>query len=379
MACEQKGMSMSVAMRSIPLVDLRAQLEPLREEILCEIGQVLDSMELLLGPNTRSFEDEFAAYCGVRHGIAVSNGTDALHLALRAAGIGPGDEVVTVPNTFAATVEAIELAGARASLVDIDPATGNLDPARLQSALTPNTRAIIPVHLHGHPADADGIRAVAGERGLRVIEDACQAHGARYKDRPVGSLGDLACYSFYYSKNLGAYGEGGAVVTDDPDLAERVRLLRSHGSPEKYVHTSFGVNARPDEIQSAILRVKLRHLDEWNERRRRIAARYSSALAHVVETPTPAAWATPVFHIYAIRTPNRDRLLDTLRQRGIGAAVHYPIPIHHQPAYRHVRLDPRGLEHAERWCRETLSLPIYPELTDDDVDYVIDAVYQFHR
>jgi dTDP-4-amino-4,6-dideoxygalactose transaminase len=379
MACEQKGMSMSVAMRSIPLVDLRAQLEPLREELLCEIGQVLDSMELLLGPNTRSFEDEFAAYCGVRHGIAVSNGTDALHLALRAAGIGPGDEVVTVPNTFAATVEAIELAGARASLVDIDPATGNLDPARLQSALTPNTRAIIPVHLHGHPADADGIRAVAGERGLRVIEDACQAHGARYKDRPVGSLGDLACYSFYYSKNLGAYGEGGAVVTDDPDLAERVRLLRSHGSPEKYVHTSFGVNARPDEIQSAILRVKLRHLDEWNERRRRIAARYSSALAHVVETPTPAAWATPVFHIYAIRTPNRDRLLDTLRQRGIGAAVHYPIPIHHQPAYRHVRLDPRGLEHAERWCRETLSLPIYPELTDDDVDYVIDAVYQFHR
>jgi dTDP-4-amino-4,6-dideoxygalactose transaminase len=379
MACEQKGMSMSVAMRSIPLVDLRAQLEPLREELLCEIGQVLDSMELLLGPNTRSFEDEFAAYCGVRHGIAVSNGTDALHLALRAAGIGPGDEVVTVPNTFAATVEAIELAGARAILVDIDPATGNLDPARLQSALTPNTRAIIPVHLHGHPADADGIRAVAGERGLRVIEDACQAHGARYKDRPVGSLGDLACYSFYYSKNLGAYGEGGAVVTDDPDLAERVRLLRSHGSPEKYVHTSFGVNARPDEIQSAILRVKLRHLDEWNERRRRIAARYSSALAHVVETPTPAAWATPVFHIYAIRTPNRDRLLDTLRQRGIGAAVHYPIPIHHQPAYRHVRLDPRGLEHAERWCRETLSLPIYPELTDDDVDYVIDAVYQFHR
>jgi dTDP-4-amino-4,6-dideoxygalactose transaminase len=379
MACEQKGMSMSVAMRSIPLVDLRAQLEPLREELLCEIGQVLDSMELLLGPNTRSFEDEFAAYCGVRHGIAVSNGTDALHLALRAAGIGPGDEVVTVPNTFAATVEAIELAGARASLVDIDPATGNLDPARLQSALTPNTRAIIPVHLHGHPADSDGIRAVAGERGLRVIEDACQAHGARYKDRPVGSLGDLACYSFYYSKNLGAYGEGGAVVTDDPDLAERVRLLRSHGSPEKYVHTSFGVNARPDEIQSAILRVKLRHLDEWNERRRRIAARYSSALAHVVETPTPAAWATPVFHIYAIRTPNRDRLLDTLRQRGIGAAVHYPIPIHHQPAYRHVRLDPGGLEHAERWCRETLSLPIYPELTDDDVDYVIDAVYQFHR
>jgi dTDP-4-amino-4,6-dideoxygalactose transaminase len=379
MACEQKGMSMSVAMRSIPLVDLRAQLAPLREELLCEIGQVLDSMELLLGPNTRSFEDEFAAYCGVRHGIAVSNGTDALHLALRAAGIGPGDEVVTVPNTFAATVEAIELAGARASLVDIDPATGNLDPARLQSALTPNTRAIIPVHLHGHPADADGIRVVADQRGLRVIEDACQAHGARYKDRPVGSLGDLACYSFYYSKNLGAYGEGGAVVTDDPDLAERVRLLRSHGSPEKYVHTSFGVNARPDEIQSAILRVKLRHLDEWNERRRRIAARYSSALAHVVETPTPAAWATPVFHIYAIRTPNRDRLLDTLRQRGIGAAVHYPIPIHHQPAYRHVRLDPGGLEHAERWCRETLSLPIYPELTDDDVDYVIDAVYQFHR
>jgi dTDP-4-amino-4,6-dideoxygalactose transaminase len=372
-------MSMSVAIRSIPLVDLRAQLAPLREELLLEIGQVLDSMDLFLGPNTRSFEDEFAAYCGVRHGIAVSNGTDALHLALRAAGIGPGDEVVTVPNTFAATVEAIELAGARAILVDINPVTGNLDPDRLESALTPKTRAIIPVHLHGHPADADGIRAVADRRELRVIEDACQAHGARYKDRPVGSLGDLACYSFYYSKNLGAYGEGGAVVTDDPDLAERVRLLRSHGSPEKYVHMSFGVNARPDEIQSAILRVKLRHLDEWNERRRRIAARYSGALAHLVETPMPAAWATPVFHIYAIRTPNRDRLLDALRQRGIGAAVHYPIPIHHQPAYRHVRLDPHGLVHAERWCRETLSLPIYPELTDDDVDYVIDAVHQFHR
>lgn len=368
---------MRVATRSIPLVDLRAQFQAIRAEVLAEIEAVLDGMELTLGPNTRAFEQEFAAYCGVRHCITVGNGTDALHVALRACGIGPGDEVITVPNTFVATVEAIELAGARAVLVDIDPRTGNMDPARAAAAITPETRALLPVHLYGHPAEMEPLLALAARHGLRVIEDACQAHGARYRGKRAGALGDLGCFSFYCSKNLGAYGEGGAVITDDDDLAARVRLLRNHGSTEKYRHDTFGFNARPDEIQAAILRVKLRHLDGWNERRRALAARYDAGLAGLgLGTPETVAWAAPVFHIYAVQTPEREALLTWLRERGIGAAIHYPVPVHLQPGYGHVRRA-GGLDGAERWSGETLSLPLYPEMTEDDVDYVIDAVRAF--
>jgi dTDP-4-amino-4,6-dideoxygalactose transaminase len=357
-------------------VDLRAQFRALRGEIMPAIEAALEQMQLMLGPNTRAFEAEFAAYCGVRHAFAVSNGTDALHLALRACDIGPGDEVITVPNTFVATVEAIVLAGAQPVLVDVDPDTGNMDPARIEEAITPRTRALMPVHLYGQPADMDGIRVIAQRHNLRVIEDACQAHGAEFRGQRAGSLGDIACFSFYYSKNLGAYGEGGAVVTDDPELAERVRLLRDHGSPRKYEHTTFGFNARPDELQSVVLRVKLNHLDAWNERRRAIAARYTDGLVGLpLQTPRVPEHTSPVFHIYAVLTPRRDDLLSWLHERGIGAAIHYPIAVHKQPAYTDLA---RGnLAVAERWTRETLSLPIYAELSDDDTEYVIEAVRTF--
>lgn len=369
---------MSVATRSIPLVDLRAQYQALRDELLPEIEAVLEGMQLLLGPNTRAFERDFAAYCGANHALTVSNGTDALHVALRACGIGGGDEVITVANTFVATVEAIEMSGARAVLVDIDPRTGTLDPDQVEAAISPRTRAVLPVHLYGHPADLDPLLEIARRHNLRLIEDTAQAHGAEYRGRRLGGIGDIGCFSFYYSKNLGAYGEGGGVVTSDSDLAERMRLLRDHGSPEKYRHSTFGFNARGDELQSAVLKVKLRYLDGWNARRRELAAFYTDGLADLdLRPPFTADWATPVFHLYAIHTPRRDALLDHLRSRGIGAGIHYPIPIHQQEGYRHVIIGPGGLANAERWAAETLSLPIYPELSDDDAGYVVETVREF--
>lgn len=369
---------MSVVSRSIPLVDLRAQYRQIREEIRASIDGVLEGMELVLGPATQRFEQEFAAYCGTRHGMTVGNGTDALHLALRACGVSPGDEVITVSNTFVATVEAIELTGAQAVLVDIDPRIGTMDAGKVEVAIGPRTRAIVPVHLYGHPVDMTPILEIAARYQLRVVEDACQAHGAEYRGQRVGSLGDLGCFSFYCSKNLGAFGEGGAAITNDDGLAERVRLLRNHGSPEKYLHTTFGLNARLDEIQAAILQVKLQYLDRWNERRRQLAVQYSAGLNGLdLEVPVTADWARPVFHLYAVRTSRRDDLLEWLRARGIGAAVHYPIPIHRQPGYGHVRQGPGSLAVAERWARETLSLPLYPEMTEDDIEYVVAAVRTF--
>jgi dTDP-4-amino-4,6-dideoxygalactose transaminase len=357
---------------------LRAQYQTLRDELLPEIDALLSDSEIVLGPRTRSFEDEFAAYCGVQHCVALDNGTSALHLALRACEIGQGDEVITVPNTFVATVEAIQLAGAQAVLVDVDPRIGNLDPARLEEAITPMTRAVLPVHLHGHPAEMNPIVDLARRYGLRVIEDACQAHGAEYQGRRVGSLADIACFSFYCSKNLGAFGEAGAVVTDDAELADRVRLLRNHSSSEKYRHSNFGLNGRPDELQCSVLRLKLPYLDAWNERRMQLAQRYTAALAGLdLELPSMADWARPVFHIYAMRTPHRDELLTWLRARGVQAAIHYPVPIHFQPAYGHLKTAHSGLQTAERWCRETLSLPMYPELSQDDLEYVADMARDF--
>ncbi len=347
----------------IPLVDLKAQFEPLRDEILSAIAGVLDGMHLFLGPQQRAFEEEFARYCGTAEAAGISNGTDALELALRALGIG----------------EAISAAGATPTFVDVDPQTSTLDPALLEAAITPHTRAIIPVHLYGRPADMPAILAIARPRGIAVIEDACQAHGASIGEQRAGSMGDLACFSFYFSKNLGAYGEGGAVTTNDPALAERVRLFRDHGSRVRYEHEVIGRNARLDEIQAAILRIKLRHLDDWNVQRRAHAAALSAALAGTSLTlPAPSgAGVSQVFHLYVVRHPERDQLKASLAERGIGTGIHYPRPIHLQPAYASLGYAPGAFPVTERLAAEVLSLPMYAELADAQIERIAEAVRAF--
>jgi dTDP-4-amino-4,6-dideoxygalactose transaminase len=360
----------------IPLVDLKAQFGPLKREVMQAIEASLDSMELFLGPNTRAFEEEFAAYCGARHGIGVASGTEALHLALRAVGVGVGDEVVTVAHTFFGTVEAIVMTGAQPVFVDVDPRTYTMDVDQIQSRITPRTRAIVPVHLYGRVAEMDPVMRVAEGHGLVVVEDACQAHGAEYRGRRAGSLGQAGCFSFYVSKNLGAYGEAGLVTTSDPEVARKVRLLRDHGSEARYRHEVFGVNARMDEIQAAILRVKLRRLDAWNERRRRLAAAYDRLLSGlpVGRPELPADPRSHVYHLYVIRSADRDRLRAQLGERGIGTGVHYPIPAHLQPACKHLGYREGDLVETERAAGEVLSLPMYAELSEEQLSYVASAV-----
>ncbi|MGZ6391269.1 MAG: DegT/DnrJ/EryC1/StrS family aminotransferase [Ktedonobacterales bacterium] len=363
----------------IPFVDLRAQYNPLREEILNALAEVLDSMHLFLGPNQQAFEREFAAYCGTKDAIGVSNGTDAIELALRALGIGAGDEVITQPNSFIATAEAISAVGAKPVFVDVAIHTSTLDPSLLEYAITPRTKAVIPVHLYGRPADMTAIVAIARKHGIAVIEDACQAHGATLNGHSAGSLGDLACFSFYFSKNLGAYGEGGAVTTNDPELASTVRLYRDHGSRVRYQHEVVGRNARLDEMQAAILRIKLRHLDRWNEQRRANAAKLSEALAGTsLILPVPGGDdVREVFHLYVVRHPRRDALKDFLTERGIGVGIHYPLPIHLQPAYASLGYAPGAFPVTEQLAPEILSLPMYAELTDDQIARIADAVRAF--
>ena len=363
----------------IPLVDLHAQYEPLRAEILAVVAQVFDSMQLFLGPQQRAFEEEYARYCGTVDAVGMSNGTDAIEIALRALGVGAGDEVITPPNSFIATAEAISATGAAPVFVDVDPATATLDPVLLEAAITPHTKAIMPVHLYGRPADMESILAIAGTHGVPIIEDACQAHGARLDERRMGSLGTLACFSFYFSKNLGAYGEGGAVTTNDPALAERVRLYRDHGSRVRYHHEVIGRNARLDEIQAAILRIKLRHLDEWNERRRANAARLSQALIGTsLELPAPGGVGVyEVFHLYVVRHPERDVLKAFLEERGIGTGIHYPKPIHLQAAYVYLRHQPGSFPVTERLANTSLSLPMYAELTEEQIARIAAAVREF--
>lgn len=363
----------------IPFVDLKAQYATLREEILAAIADVLDGMQLFLGPRQRAFEADFARYCEAAACVSVSNGTDALELALRALGVGPGDEVITQPNSFIATAEGISAAGATPVFVDVDEHTATLDPALLEARITPRTKAIIPVHLYGRPTDMDGILAVARKHGLRVIEDACQAHGATYRGRRAGSLGDMACFSFYFSKNLGAYGEGGAITTNDPELAERARLYRDHGSRIRYEHEIVGRNARMDEMQAAILGVKLAHLDGWNQRRRSNAAQLSQALAGTsVELPQPGGDdICEVFHLYVVRHPERDALKQFLADRGIATGIHYPRPIHLQPAYADLGHAPGDFPVSERLSATVLSLPMYAELTDEQIAHIADAVRAF--
>ncbi len=362
----------------VPLVDLRAAYAPIREEVLEEFDKILSGMDLFLGPHLRAFEDEFAAHCEVAHGISVSNGTDALYAALRGCGVGPGHEVIAPALTFFATIEAIIHAGATPVLVDVEPETLCLDANAVAAALTPATRAIVPVHLYGHPADMDPILEIARDRRLRVIEDAAQAHGARYKGRPCGSLGDAASFSFYVTKNLGAFGEGGFVATGDPELAERVRLLRDHGQTSKSVHEIVGHNLRMDELQAAVLRIKLRRLAECNERRRRIAARYRALFAgHPLRLLEPRPDCEPVYHLFPIRVRKRDALMAHLADRGVGTGIHYKFPAHLQPALRSYPQLASSLKVSEEACSQLLSLPMYPELEDEQVEYVAEQVLAY--
>ncbi|MBP6786637.1 MAG: DegT/DnrJ/EryC1/StrS family aminotransferase [Candidatus Promineofilum sp.] len=362
----------------IPLVDLKAAYRRLQAEIDAATARVLAGGWYILGPEVAAFEVEFATYLGVDHAVGVASGTDAVLLALRALGVGPGDEVITVAHTAVATVAAVELAGATPRLVDIDAATYTLDPARLAAAVTPRTRAVVPVHLYGVPTDMDAVLAVAHAQGLLVVEDCAQAHGARYRDRIVGTLGDAAAFSFYPTKNLGALGDGGAVATNWPEVAERLRLLRQYGWRERYVSDVAGTNSRLDELQAAILRVRLRHLDAENAARRRLAARYDAALAGLpVTLPTERADDRAVYHLYVIRTAARDALAEHLRARGIGTGVHYPVPVHRQPAYAHLGYGPGSLPATEAAAAEVLSLPMYPDLPEAAVDTVAAAVRAF--
>ncbi|MFZ4649373.1 MAG: DegT/DnrJ/EryC1/StrS family aminotransferase [Rubrivivax sp.] len=359
----------------IPFVDLKAQMRSIRGEIDEAIGRVLDSCHFTLGPEVAAFEDEFAAYCRRKQAVAVNTGTSALHLALLAAGIGAGDEVVTVPFTFVATASAIDYTGAKPVFVDIDPATLTMDPRALEAAITPRTRAILPVHLYGMTADMDPILAIARRHGLLVIEDAAQAHGAQYKGRPAGSLGDMACFSFYPGKNLGACGEGGMVVTNDEGWARRLRMLRDWGAEQKYHHVIKGYNFRMEAIQGAVLRAKLRHLEAWTEARRRAAAGYDALLA-ASNLPAQAVPADRrhVYHVYAVRSPARAAWQQALQQQGIHTGIHYPTPVHLLPAFAELGGQPGQFPHAEAAAREVLSLPMYPELAPEQVQRVGQAV-----
>lgn len=362
----------------IPLVDLRAQYEPLQDEIRRAWEEILAGMRLFLGPNVQAFEREFAAYCGVNHAIGVSDGTNGLHLALRACGIGPGDEVITVSHTFIATVEAIILAGARPVFVDVDRQTYTMAADQVEGQLTRRTRAILPVHLYGQCADMDPIVEIAEQHGLYVIEDACQAHGAEYKGRKAGAMGSLAAFSYYYSKNLGAYGEAGMVTTNDQELAHRVRMLRDHGSEKRYHHDRIGLNGRLDELQAAVLRIKLPHLDEWNERRRGHAALYGQLLEGTdVTTPSATPYGRHVYHLYVIRSARRGALREWLADNGIGTGIHYPIPAHLQNACAAYGHGPGSLPVTETLAGEILSLPMYPELIPSQIERVVQQIKAF--
>ena len=360
----------------IPFFDLTKQYESIQPEIDTATARVLKGGWFILGPEVAAFEKEFAAYIGAWHAIGVGSGTEALHLALLALGVGAGDEVITVPNTAVATVAAIELTGARAVLCDVRPDSMLIDVEKLAQAITPRTKAIIPVHLFGQSADLDPILKLARAKDIFVLEGCAQAHGATYRGKRVGAHGDIAAFSFYPTKNLGAYGDGGAIVTNDAALAERVNLLRQYGWRERYTSDIKGTNSRLDELQAAILRVKLRHLDAWNTARRERAALYTELL-HGVTPPREMAYGEHVYHLYVVQSPNRQSLAAYLQARGIGTAIQYPHTIHLQPAYADLGYREGDFPVAEKLAREILSLPLYPELSLDDVRAVAQTVNEF--
>ena len=363
----------------VPFLDLKGQYQKIKAEVDREIQAVIDSCAFINGPATKNFEKNFAHYCGVKYAVGMANGTDALHLALRAIGIGKGDEVITAPNTFIATTEAITLAGATPVFADIHPGTYNIDVSKIEEKITSKTKAIIPVHLFGQPAEMTPILALAKKYNIKIIEDACQAHGAFYHGNRVGSFGDVACFSFYPGKNLGAYGDGGAVVTNDETIARNVARLADHGSLLKYQHDVEGVNSRLDSIQAAILNVKLNHLDQWNDQRRNNASLYNEFLKDVggVITPVELENTKPVYHLYVIQVDNRDDLLNKLKEEGIGTGIHYPKALHQQPAYHYLGLKEGSFPVAEQCTSRYLSLPMFPELTEPMIKTVCDAIKKY--
>lgn len=370
----------SLPITNIQFVDLRRQYLPLKAEIMEGFEKVLDGMHLFLGENIQEFEKSFANFCNVDFGFAVSDGTTALRLILLAMGIGPGDEVITVSHTFIATTEAILQTGALPVFVDIDPQTYLMDVNQIEKCITSKTRAILPVHLYGQTADMDPIRDIASRNHLWVIEDACQAHGALYNNQPAGSLGDAGAFSFYFSKNLGAYGEGGFVTTNNPDIAKNVRMLRDHGSEVRYHHDLIGFNARPDELQGVVLRAKLPHLNDWNAKRRHHAELYNNLLADTpVKTPGIAKANLPIYHLYVIQTSRRDELQAYLKDRGVFTGIHYPIPIHLQKCTKSLGYKLGDLPVTEEVVQKILSLPMYAELEEREIRYIANLICSFFQ
>jgi len=364
----------------IPYFDLPAQLRSVRKDIDAAIARTIDHCSFCLGPDVAAFEKDFAQYCGAAHSVGFNSGTSALHVAMILAGVGPGDEVITTPFTFVATSWAISYVGARPVYVDVDDATFNLDAARVERAITPRTKAVLPVHLYGHPFDLDPFLEICRKRGLPLVEDAAQAHGASYKGRKVGTFGRMSCFSFYPGKNLGACGEAGALVTDDAALAARARSLREHGSTQRYFHDEVGYNYRMEGIQGAVLGVKLKHLEDWTRRRRTIAHAYHDLLADTpLQLPREAGYAESAWHLYVVRHARRDELKKHLEANGVGCALHYPLPLHLQKCYASLGYKPGDFPVAEKAARECLSLPIYPELTDNQVQRVADVIKGFFK
>jgi dTDP-4-amino-4,6-dideoxygalactose transaminase len=358
----------------VPFLNLKAQYDSISQEVEASIKEVLSSCAFSGGPYVEQFEEEFASFCGCSRAVGVGSGTEALWLALLALGVQPGDEVITAPNSFIATAEAVSLCGADPVFIDVEEGSFTMNPALLEQAITPKTKAIIPVHLFGQTADMDPILEIAKKHGIPVVEDACQAHGAKYKGKRAGSLGDAGCFSFYPGKNLGAYGEAGGVVTSNKQLADNIRMLRDHGQSRKYYHEIVGINGRMDGIQGAILRVKLKYLDAWNEARRENAASYGKLLDGLtaLATPKEMPYAHHVYHIYAVRAQGRQQVMDALAEKGISCGVHYPVPIHLQRAYANKKLG--NFPVAERTAEELISLPMFPELTREQITYVSDEI-----
>jgi dTDP-4-amino-4,6-dideoxygalactose transaminase len=366
--------------RDVPYLDLLAQMRPLRAEIDAAIARTLENCSFCLGPDVAQFEKDFAHFCSARHAVGFNSGTSALHVAMLLLGVGPGDEVITTPFTFVATSWAISYVGARPVYVDIDDATFNLDPAQVERAITPRTKAILPVHLYGHPCDLDPLLEICQRRNLKLVEDAAQAHGARYRGRVVGTFGPISVFSFYPGKNLGAYGEGGALVTNDPAFATRARSLREHGSTVRYYHDEIGYNYRMEGIQGAVLGVKMKHLAKWTSDRRRIAHRYHELLAGTpLQLPREADQTESAYHLYVVRHPRRDELKKHLEANRIGCGLHYPLPLHLQKCYASLGYKAGDFPKAEKAARECLSLPIYPELTELQVERVAAAIKQFFK
>ncbi len=362
----------------IKYLDLQAQYRSIKPEIDAAIAKVVESSSFVLGPSVAEFEKNYATYCETSHAAGVNSGTSAVMLALRALDVGPGDEVVTTANTFVATISAITYTGARPVLVDCDPVSRNIDPQLLSMAISPKTKAVMPVHLYGRMADMDPIMETAERHGIPVVEDAAQAHGARYKGRRAGSIGQISAFSFYPGTNLGAYGEGGAVVTNDPKLDKTIRVLRDHGSEKKYYYDTLGYNARLEGIQGAVLNVKLKHLDKWNAERRRVALSYREHLKGVpVTTPSLHDDHEQVFHVFVIETEKRDQLQAYLKENGVPSIIHYPVPAHLQKAYDHLNHKEGDFPVTEKLCREVMSLPIYPEMPEEHIAYVAETIRKF--